>query len=135
MELVQLVAYGCFDCWELYVLRESKMSRHCVVSFRCENADEMGFSSSENFKTAKIGHLDECSLLFLKECQAVIRETEEKRVSVLREKLQKCESKRKTKKRYLKMLVLRNAIQSHQREAQASLDSFRCTTEKQILCR
>lgn len=130
MQRIQLVAYGCFDCWELHVLHNEKKSRHCIVSFLCEEFDR---ELKGKYERAKIGHLDETSLLFFKECQSLLKEKYDKEISELEKSLEHYEQKRRTKKAYMKMLVLRNALQAHRNALDASLKSFQYTPERNIL--
>lgn len=121
MEPVQLLAYGCFDCWELHISCGEKTSRHSVASFRCREPEQVVLPLIEKFKKAKLQELDEVSSLFLRECWASIEKRHERETAGARKLLQKYE---RAKKRHPEIIRLREAISNSEREKTLSFESF-----------
>ncbi|AEA07248.1 hypothetical protein LAU_0398 [Lausannevirus] len=111
-------------------MNNEKKSRHCIVSFLCEDFDQ---ELKGEYKKADIGQLDKTSLLFFKECQSILKEKYNKEILKLQESLEQQEQKKRTKKVYMKMLILRSTLQAHQNALDASLKSFQYTPERNIL--
>lgn len=109
---------------------QREKSRHCIVSFLCEEFDQ---ELKGKYERAKIGHLDETSLSFFKECQSLLKEKYNKEISELEKSLEYYEQKKRTKKAYMKMLILRNALQAHRNALDASLKSFQYTPKRNVL--
>ncbi|AMQ10955.1 hypothetical protein [Brazilian marseillevirus] len=124
MQLVQLTAYGCFDCYELHVVHGEERSCHAIVSFSCKDAENMVQILSSKFQRS--GELDQTAFLFMEECRALVRENTERENANDLEALKKYEGKKMTNKRNGKIRALIEAIQVRKDEESLSLGSFWC---------
>nr|WRK65434.1 hypothetical protein MarFTME_389 [Marseillevirus futianmevirus] len=133
MEFVQLLAFGCFDCWELHIVRGGKKSRHAVASFKCEKAEELISTLPKSFTKAEFGHLDETCHSFVEMCRKRTTEDKEIQIAAKKKLVEKYEAKMRTKKGMFKLILARNSMKELENELAVCLESFRCGSEKHFL--